>query len=337
MSRFAPAADVADWLKPHLQWITLPSWGMSLLLHAATIFVMLMVSRMPGCQADVAGDNGESFQEVGIYLRPNSVPLADTLSESNAETSETQPVEQAAEAAPQAVSDSPPVKLSLPSLDAPPVIGGGPPRMSTGLNDLLSPTRPGTAPAPPAAGGGPNATAMFGIEDAGNRFVYVIDTSSSMANYGALRVAKMELLASLERLEESQQFQLIFCNSEELLTLGQGRFNMFSGTDTHRLEVQLQIAGIGADNGTEHYAAIEAALKTSPDVVFYLTDAGEPFLTPAELEDIRRLNRGTRIHCIEFGQGSLTEAGQAAGNFLKKLADQNDGRYTYRDVTTFRR
>jgi hypothetical protein len=64
-------------------------------------------------------------------------------------------------------------------------------------------------------------------------------------------------------------------------------------------------------------------------VVFFLTDAAEPELSPAELEELRRINAGTVINTIEFG------AGPALGgdNFLKKLARQNDGQHVYVDVT----
>jgi hypothetical protein len=69
-----------------------------------------------------------------------------------------------------------------------------------------------------------------------------------------------------------------------------------------------------------------------PDVIYFLTDSGEPELNSAQLERIREVNRGrTRIHCIEFG----VLADLAPENFLKKLAAGNGGRHLYRDITQF--
>lgn len=339
MRRLVSQVDLPDWLQPHLRWATAPSWAMSLALHALTAGILLVVTQLPGCQPDISGEAGESFREVGLYLRP------EMDAEKQSPESDSQPVPaQAVPAnaalpspAPEPIPIQPPAGLQLPALSSAPVIGaGGPPRSAAGLDQLLSPTRPGGA-APNAGNSGPGATSFLGIEDAGKRFVYLIDSSSSMADYGAFRVAKSELLVSLERLTEAQQFHVIFCNSERAMPLNAGRFGMFFGTDSQRLDVRMQIAGINTDSGTNHAKGLLAALDLNPDVIFYLSDGGEPPLTAKDLAEIKRRNRaGARIHCIEFGQGPLlTRDGQPPPNFLTRLAAQNDGRYTYRDVTKF--
>jgi hypothetical protein len=334
MPRLVSQPTLPDWLQPHLRWVTIPSWVMSLGLHGVMVAVLLVVARLPGCQADIAGEEGEAFREVGLYLRPTAV--------SEPSPPEQEPREQPAAALPAAapapVPTQPPVPLQLPALSAAPVIGaGGLPRTATGMERLLAASGSGPAAPPAASGGGTGATNFLGVEDQGRRFVYLIDSSSSMADYGAFRVAKMELLASLERLNETQQFQVIFCNSETALKLDAGRFGMFFGTDSQRLEVRLQIAGIHTDAGTNHEKGLLAALDFNPDVIFFLSDAGEPYLTAKQLDAIKRRNRGgARIHCIEFGRGPLLLTnGQPPPNFLTKLAAQNDGRYVYQDVTQF--
>ena len=334
--------DRDDWLSPHLSWITVPSWLVSLALHLLTSALLVVVSRLPGCQPDMAGDDGESFQTVGLYVRP-SVEMRDQPQEQPAADHQAAAAATAvnlAAPAPQPVPDQPPIPLQLPTLAAPTIVGlGGRPLLSRNSESLLSPGRTSGASASSAgAGGGESeATTFMGIKDTGRRFVYAIDSSSSMTDFGAFRVAKSELLASLERLTETQQFQVLFCDSNVARPLNAGRLEMFYGTDSQRLEVRLQVAGIGTDAGTNHKQAILTALSMNPDVIFFLSDGGEPFLTARDLDEIRRRNRGsTRIHCIEFGRGPVSlHDGQPVSNFLTKLAAQNDGRYAYRDVTQF--
>jgi hypothetical protein len=74
-----------------------------------------------------------------------------------------------------------------------------------------------------------------------------------------------------------------------------------------------------------------AALKMDPDVIFFLTDAGEPALSDDELQQITRANRnyGASINTVEFGVGPPVND----NNFLVRLAGQNSGRHAYVDVT----
>jgi hypothetical protein len=78
-----------------------------------------------------------------------------------------------------------------------------------------------------------------------------------------------------------------------------------------------------------------AAIGMAPDIIFFLTDAGEPTLSAAEMEQIRRANRryGASINTIEFGIGPPS----GESNFLVKLAEQNSGRHGYVDVTRLNR
>jgi len=185
-------------------------------------------------------------------------------------------------------------------------------------------------------GSGPGVGPFFGIGDRGTRFVYVIDCSGSMTNYSAIRVAKQELLSSLETLERTQQFQVIFYNlAPRVMTLpGHNRDDLYWATDVNRSLARQFIANVQADLGTDHLTALKLALRMKPEVIFFLTDADEPQLTAGDLDELRRLNGNqSRIHCIEFGKGPEL----ATPNFLKKLAGQNGGRYSYRDVTSFGR
>lgn len=175
-------------------------------------------------------------------------------------------------------------------------------------------------------------TRLFGIKAHGLSFAYVFDRSSSMASYEGrpLAAAKRELLASLEKLQATHQFQIIFYNHEpRLMKSSGGEPRMVFGNDEGKRLAESFVASITADGGTDHVKALETGLRMGPDVLFFLTDADDPGMSPQELAAIRSRNAGTTIHAIEFGYGPP----KAAGNFLKQLAAENMGQYQYVDVT----
>ncbi len=330
---------LTDWLRPHLRWVTVPSWLLSGLFHGMVAGLIVLLSQLPSCQADMAGDEGEAFRDVGIKTRPST---AETENETKAE-SEDSPAELVYEnpltAQDPVLEETPPVALELPNMQvAPPTIGAGsiPVPSSLANSDLLQPNQTGGTPTRTQGTGAPVAggTSFLGIEDVGKRFTYVIDRSFSMDNDGALQAAKAELQASLTRLKETQQFQVIFYSGTvKLLQPRNSPNNMFWGTDAQRMQVSGRLRSILADGGTRHLPAIMKALEGNPDVIYLLTDgAAEQALSAAELNQIKKRNHGgSRIHCIEFGR-SQSPALDGEGNFLRKLAEQNNGQYLYRNV-----
>jgi len=174
---------------------------------------------------------------------------------------------------------------------------------------------------------------VFNTFGEGYKFVYVFDRSGSMGGSGrnALSLAQAELIASLESLGDIHQFQIIFYNENPTVFPLAGQTNklVFANAANKQRAVQF-IRGIVADGGTHHESALNLALNMRPDVIFFLTDADRPELTPSQLQRIANRNRsGTVINAIEFGIGpSLGDE-----NFLMRLAKQNGGSYSYVDVT----
>jgi hypothetical protein len=187
-----------------------------------------------------------------------------------------------------------------------------------------------------AAGQGSQAqTSIFGSHGTGAKFVYVFDRSNSMNDFEGrpLSGAKRELIASLADLERIHQFQIVFYN--ERLAVFNPHYpqspRMEFGDATTKRRAEEFVRRMEAGGGTRHMDALKLALGMRPDVIFFVTDAGEPRLSAKELEDILRRNErvGARINAIEFG------VGPAAGgtNFLVQLAEQNHGEHVYVDVT----
>lgn len=309
---------------------------MSVLFHFGLAALIVLLSQLPSCRRDIRGDEGDSFHEVGIVTRP--VPARETREENDpSEDAESESRDSNDLPEVEVVPEMPPVPLSLPEMaKLPDILGAGPPSSLPTIPtpDLVRPTNPTQGGEGPLGGAPAGGTSFLGIQDVGTRFVYVIDRSFSMENDNALQAAKLELLASLERLDETQQFQVIFYNNEVTPLEPRSReMLMFWGSDPQRLQVREQVRALGPGGGTAHLPALRKALSYNPDVVFLLTDgAADTALKPSELADIKRRNlSGARIHCIEFGRGEQSSLG-TAGNFLRQLADQNHGKYTYRNV-----
>jgi hypothetical protein len=180
---------------------------------------------------------------------------------------------------------------------------------------------------------GDSATVLFGVEGNGTRFVYVFDRSASMAAQQSrpLAAAKRELIASLQDLQSTQQFQIIFYNEtlELMPRPHRAATQLVLADERGKRQAEQFIGGIYAHGGTRHLAALQTALALRPDVIFLLTDASPPELSPIELSQIRQLNHKTCINTIEFGVGPLS--GQY--NFLIQLAEENRGQHAYVDVT----
>jgi hypothetical protein len=182
--------------------------------------------------------------------------------------------------------------------------------------------------------GGKARTSLFGLVGEGYKFVYVFDRSGSMGGDGrrALRAAKAELTESLKNLDTVHQFQIIFYNERPTLfnpTGVPGRLAF--ANDQNKQRAARFIDSIVAAGGTDHEEALKAAIKLNPDVIFFLTDADDPKLTPAQLEKVRHFAAGIAINVVEFGAGPKS----AEESFLAVLARQNGGRYAYVDLSAW--
>ena len=228
-------------------WGIVPGWLLSLVMHAGMFVTMMTLTQMPSCRGDYSGEGGTGFREIGLRARedgdgqkggPGTAPGAiDDGTEATPGLVEVVSVPQMSVPgqwkAP-TTSDQPPVPLNLPNAGASPAVlgSGGPPPLS-GLGGTVSATgssqgsaatgvQGGGTPGSRGGGGinggngtGAGQTSLFGVNDAGKKFVYVIDRSFSMEEHNAFRAAKAELLTSLSRLTEVQQFQV---------TRGKGRW-----------------------------------------------------------------------------------------------------------------
>jgi hypothetical protein len=176
---------------------------------------------------------------------------------------------------------------------------------------------------------------VFGLEGEGYKFVYVFDASASMASDEGrpLAAAKRELIASLEALGKTHQFQIIFYNEFQAVFNPTGvAGRLFFATEPNKQAAGKFVSGVTASLSTDHYPALIKAIGMGPDVIFFLTDGEDPALTGVELEKIARRNRGgSAIHVIQFGSSAPTQ-----NNWLMRLARQNAGQFSFFNVRRLR-
>ncbi|HUY31392.1 MAG TPA: hypothetical protein VMV69_01320 [Pirellulales bacterium] len=314
--------------------MTAPAWLVSLVIHALLVIVLgyTIQRQVRGTGAPPGAEFVASLSTDpvdGDYFEDEVMSAVSLSPEAHADESPLETRDLAGGARP-IFGDRPPVDThsALPSSVETAGLGAGDLGQATGAGKFTSGRK-----GPARLSGGKARTKVYGVEGEGNSFVYVFDHSASMGGGGGspLASAKRELLASLGELGDAQQFQIIFYNEKPTrMNLGRSYGGLVLADEQTKRLAERFVRGIVADGGTRHEAALEMALKLAPDVIFFLTDADEPQLSPAQLARIQRMNsERSTIHTIEFGVGR----GGTRDNFLKEVARQNGGQYVYIDIT----
>jgi len=314
--------------------VTAPSWLVSLVLHALLVIVLgyAIEGQIRGTAAPPGAEFVASLSTDlvdGDYFEDEVMSVVSLTAEHHADDSPAE-AQESSGGARSIFGDQPPVDThsALPSSVETAGLGAGDLGQATGAGKFM-----GGRKGPARVSGGKARTKVYGLEGEGNSFVYVFDHSASMGGGGGspLASAKSELLASLAELGATQQFQIIFYNEKPTrMNLGRSFGGLVLADEQARRLAERFVKGIVADGGTQHEAALKMALKLAPDVIFFLTDADEPAMSPLQLARIKKMNgERTTIHTIEFGIGR----GGSRDNFLKEIARQNGGQYVYIDIT----
>lgn len=304
----------------------LPAWGVSVVLHAAIVVVLgLVLHRAP------RGAGEEPVRTVGIVLRH----VSEEREWFEGEDDQPQDGERSAMDAPStdellsALPEESASGSAAASLQSLPVPGpGGAESASVGDAGRMTHGGGGGSQSIP---GGKARVRVFGAEGVGTSFVYLFDRSVSMEG-APLSAAKRELLGSLESLDSTHQFHILFFNDSVRsfdLTGGQGRVAF--ANDRHKELAARFVRDITAYGGTDRQEALLKAIDFRPDVIFFLTDADHG-MSAHEVDRVTASNRGrSAITCIEFGRGRA----HGNHNFLVELARRNGGQYVYVDTRRF--
>ena len=162
---------------------------------------------------------------------------------------------------------------------------------------------------------------------AAHSFVFVIDRSASMGagGLGAIGAAAKELAAQLTSLTADQKFQVVAYNQSSVYFTGR---ELIPATDENKAKLVKFIGELGDYGQTEHERGLLAALRLQPDVIFLLTDGGDPHLRPGQITFLAEQAAGqTSVHCLQFGTGTADAI--PADHFLRRLAAETGGSYGF--------
>lgn len=297
---------------------SLPAWAVSLAVHSALLLAAFLLVQGP---PSVSGPEDQVESEIVIQLgREAAAPLDPPTLVKAPSATPVSPLD--ADPSPKSVGDpfEPILQTDqrLPSrLDPLGPLGGD--LASAGAFPLPKVNLPGPV--------GAAETKFFNTAGKGTKFVYVIDRSASM--HSALPLAKAELLASLDKLPPTAEFQVVFYDLEAQVMAIDGQQTLVPATKLNKDKAARMLEYVRSEGGTDHIRALKKALTLRPQVIYFLTDADE--LKPHQVEDLTQLNqRDTKahIHCIEL---SLANA-HSRDNPMRILARENRGQYQSVDL-----
>ena len=171
---------------------------------------------------------------------------------------------------------------------------------------------------------------FFGIRATGSRFVFVVDSSNSMADGGKWQDATRELRKAVERLTPQQCFYVIFFDGKmhPMFDSRTPEPALLPATEENLERFRRWLATVELGPFTRPAASMQMALRLEPDAIYLLSDGVFNDPTAALLRANNRVRKDGRhvprviVHTIGFH----TQEGQRV---LQRIADENGGRYVF--------
>ncbi len=176
---------------------------------------------------------------------------------------------------------------------------------------------------------------LFGSAPAmGHEFVFAIDRSKSMGGQGlnAMAAAQQQIISTLQGFDKQHHHFNIIAYHHRPTYFKKG--NVLAESTPEVLQtISPYFNGLAAFGGTDHEMGLLAALRFKPDVIFLLTDGGDPGLNRAQIGDLtRHCGSRTTVHTIQFGFGPL----QDETNFMIEIATATGGNFHYVDMRKYK-
>lgn len=175
--------------------------------------------------------------------------------------------------------------------------------------------RPGSTSSQRATTASPHRTRFFGVEAAGERFVFVIDNSTSMLDGGRLGRVHAEVNRAIAQLKWPQSFYLIAFDSQTQ-PIPWGPFVAAQSKEAQK--VRGWLARLSPHDGTLPGPALRQAVGLKPDAVFFLTDGEFDDPAPALVKTWNKFQ--VPVHVLDFGPGPPSAN-------LQKIAAESGGVY----------
>jgi hypothetical protein len=167
-------------------------------------------------------------------------------------------------------------------------------------------------------------TAFFGLAAQGQKFVFVVDASSSMRrpSHGPERTlfnkVKLEIMESIRQMTAEQKFYIVFFNDR---FLAMPATSLVAATEESQTRYLRWMSEVPSGGQTDPEGAIQLAMQLQPDVIYFLSDGEFKY---GLVKRITAMNRGgVVIHTVCFGG---TEDNNVS---LRQIAEQNSGTYHF--------
>ena len=306
----------------------LAGWATSFLLHFLLLAVLALVT-LSGASSELGlelsfSDSVDSveFQDVQFDL-----PALDDPASSESLESLLVPEEQADESALELADMAIEPAVEMESLLAVSMLE------SESLSSAID--QPMSASEFEGVGGGTSADSdsgakFYGIESEGNRFVYVIDASTSMEDGGRWGRAVEELLESISQLKSSQRFLVLTYSSSfrAMMDMPMNQIDLVKATRGNKRRLETWLYRQRPGGVTMPAGAMMVGLSLNVDAIYLLSDG----LLMDRTDAILRQNNRPRL--LRFGGGRKTPvhtigmdvSGEGA-DLLQVIAEENAGIY----------
>ncbi|HVT30021.1 MAG TPA: hypothetical protein VHE81_18530 [Lacipirellulaceae bacterium] len=260
-----------------------------------------------------------------------------------------------------AALDQPPMPIDLKSLDGPVSLG------RAGLPDMI-PTEPGTlmngaggasaaghgapiglghanqrgggradhatSPRTARAGNRSDSTFFFGTQAKGNRFVFIVDNSSSMKG-GRLEMAVAELIRTVDSLTARQSFYVIFVSDQTypmFYPQQEPTLALATNANKKRLAEWAPKAILASGKNRELIKAMDMAAALQPQAVYLLWDGDLRYSEKVRFDVLNHLTQHTAgwnfvVHTLGMGITSLDSEQN-----LRMIAQAHGGIYRRIDI-----
>lgn len=175
-----------------------------------------------------------------------------------------------------------------------------------------------------------NVSLFGGAASSGRSFVFAIDRSQSMGaeGIGAIDAAVDELSNAVANLDATNRFQIVAYNRD--LVFLDGERKLLPKTPEAGEKTKRFIDSLAAFGPTEHRRALLSALALSSEVIYLLTDGGDPGMTDTEISQVARIaGSKTTVHVVCFGRDGMSDSARS----LQALAEACRGSFTFVDLS----
>jgi len=168
---------------------------------------------------------------------------------------------------------------------------------------------------------------FFGVEGEGADFVFIVDCSGSMSDYGRWNQAVRELKESIRAMKTDQKFLILLYNNGFIAMNDDAK--LVESTQRQQNRAFRWLAGKIPNNWTFCAEALAKALSLKPDAIFLLSD-GEFNDREEVFAVLEALNKKNKLKVYGRTQVPVhtIALGSHLGQFtMKRIADENSGNF----------